>query len=204
MVKIILVRHGETDWNLVKRIQGGDSDTPLNENGKRQAAALAARLKDENITAIFSSPLQRALHTAQAIAASHHLNIQELPSLKEIRVGILEGLLAADIAPRFDEFMCGNGRDKKVHTPPGGESMEDVQKRAWETVTGLTAQYSNGTLVLVTHYFVIMAVICRVLDLPLHQMARLKLTNGTISCFTMDDLSMRLELFNDSFHNLKL
>ena len=82
--------------------------------------------------------------------------------------------------------------------------MEDVQKRAWDSITGLAAQYSNGTLVLVTHYFVIMAVICRVLDLPLHQMARLRLTNGTISSFTMDDVSLRLELFNDNFHNLKL
>lgn len=204
MVKIILVRHGETDWNLIKRIQGGDSDTPLNENGQRQAAALAVRLKDEKITAIFSSPLQRALNTAQAIATTHQLKVQELSSLKEIKVGILEGLLASEIAPRFDEYMCGNGLDKKVHTPPGGESMEDVQKRAWETITGLAAQYSNGTLVLVTHYFVIMAVICRVLDLPLHQMARLRLTNGTISSFTIDDVSLRLELFNESFHNLKL
>jgi len=204
LVKIILVRHGETDWNLVKRIQGGDSDTPLNENGQRQAAALAARLKDEKITAIFSSPLQRALNTAKAIATTHQLKVQELPSLKEIKVGILEGRLASDIAPRFDEFMCGNGLDKKVHTPSGGESMEDVQKRAWDTITSLKAQYSNGTLVLVTHYFVIMAVVCRVLDLPLYRMSRLRLTNGTISSFTMDDVSMRLELFNDSFHNLKL
>ncbi len=204
MVKIILVRHGETDWNLVKRIQGGESDTPLNDNGKRQASALATRLKDEKIAAIFSSPLQRALNTAQAIAATHQLPVQELPSLKEIRVGILEGRLASEIAPRFDEYICGNGRDKKVHTPPGGESMDDVQKRAWETITSLTAQYSNGTLVLVTHYFVIMAVVCRVLDLPLHRMARLRLTNGTISSFTIDDVSARLELFNDGFHNLKL
>lgn len=203
MVKIILVRHGETDWNLVKRIQGGDSDTPLNETGKRQAASLAERLKNEKITAIFSSPLQRALHTGQAIAAHHRLKIQELPALKEIRAGILEGRLAADFTQRFDEYMCGDGGEKKVYTPPGGESIEDVQKRAWETITGLAAQYTDGTLVLVTHYFVIMAVVCRILDLPLYKMSRLRLTNGTISSFTMDKDSVRLELFNDGAHNLK-
>ncbi len=204
MVKIILVRHGETDWNLVKRIQGGDSDTPLNENGQRQAAALATRLKDENILAVFSSPLQRALNTAQAIAASHRLKIEELPALKEIKVGILEGRLAAEITQHFDEYLCGDGAEKKVYIPPGGESIEDVQKRAWDTITGLAAQYSNGSLVLVTHYFVIMAVVCRVLELPLYKMSRLRLTNGTVSSFTMDNGNLRLELFNDGCHNLKL
>ncbi len=68
MIKIILVRHGETEWNRVKRIQGSGSDTPLSEIGLGQAAAVALRLKNEKIQAIYSSPLQRALHTAQAIA----------------------------------------------------------------------------------------------------------------------------------------
>lgn len=204
MVKIILVRHGETDWNLVKRIQGGESDTPLNETGKRQAVSLAARLKNEKITAVFSSPLQRALHTAQAIAASHHLKVKVLPSLKEIRVGTLEGCLASDITQRFDEYMCGDEAGNKPHTLPGAESMEDLQKRAWDTITSLTAEHSNSTLVLVTHYFVIMAIVCRVLDLPLYRIARLKLANGTISSFTVDASSLRLDLFNDGSHNLQL
>lgn len=204
MVKIILVRHGETDWNKVRRIQGGDSDMPLNETGKRQAEALAARLKDEKITAVYSSPLQRALHTAQAIAAYHRLEVTALASLKEIKVGELEGRLASDLLLRFDEFMCGDGCEKKSHQPPGGESVEDVQKRAWETITGLAAQQPEGTLVVVSHYFVIMTVICLVLNLPVNQMVRFRLSTGTISAFTMDNGSIRLELFNDGCHNFKL
>ena len=203
MVKIILVRHGETDWNIVRRIQGGDSDTPLNETGRRQAEALAARLKDEKITAVFSSPLQRALHTAQAIASYHNLAVKELSSLKEIKVGIMEGRLASEFLQRFDEFMCGDGCDKKPHIPLGGESVEDVQKRAWETITGLAAQQPDGSLVIVTHYFVIMSIICSVLNLPIHQMGRFRLSTGTISAFTIDNGSLRLELFNDGCHNLK-
>jgi broad specificity phosphatase PhoE len=203
LVKIILVRHGETDWNKVRRIQGGESDTPLNENGKRQAEALAAKLKDEKITAVFSSPLQRALKTAQAIAAYHRLEVTALPSLIEIKVGELEGRLAADFLLHFDEFICGDGCEKKSHKPTGGESVEDVQKRAWETITNLAAQNPEGTLVVVSHYFVIMTVICYVLNLPVHQMVRLRLSTGTISAFTMDKGNLRLELFNDGCHNLR-
>ena len=106
MVKIILVRHGETEWNKVKRIQGSASDTPLNEIGKAQAERVALRLKNEKIQAIYSSPLQRALHTAQAIARYHQLEVNQTPSLKEINVGELEGVFSADMKVRFDEFIC--------------------------------------------------------------------------------------------------
>ena len=204
MVRVILVRHGETEWNKIRRIQGGDSDTPLNENGKRQAIALADRLKGEKITAIFSSPLQRALNTAQAIAGYHHLEVTTLPSLKEIKVGELEGRLATEFALRFEEFLCGDGCEKQPHTPPGGESVDDVQKRAWETISNLAAQQPEATLVLVSHYFVIMATVCRVLNLPTHQMVRLRLNTGTLSIFTMDNGKLRLELFNDGCHNANL
>jgi broad specificity phosphatase PhoE len=202
MSKIILVRHGETDWNRIRRIQGGDSDTPLNETGQRQAKALACRLKDETITAVFSSPLQRAFQTAQAIAAYHNLEVSPLPSLKEIKVGDLEGRLASDLVLRFDEFLCGDGCEKKPQQTPGGESAEDVQKRAWDTITGLASQQPEGTLVVVSHYFVIMTIICRILNLPVSQMVRLRLSTGTISTFTIEKGNLRLELFNDGCHNL--
>jgi len=203
MVKIILVRHGETEWNKIRRIQGGESDTPLNETGRHQAVALAARLKDEKIDAVFSSPLQRALRTAQTIADCHHLEVSALPSLKEIQVGELEGRLASDLLLRFDEFLCGDGAGKKPVRPPGGETAEDVQKRAWDTIIDITARQPEGTLVVVSHYFVIMTVICRVLNLPVSQMVRLRLSTGTLSAFTMENDKMRLELFNDGCHNLK-
>jgi broad specificity phosphatase PhoE len=204
VAKIILVRHGETDWNRIRRIQGSESDTPLNETGQRQAEALAARLKDDKITAIFSSPLQRALRTAQTIAACHQLEVTALPSLIEIKVGELEGRMASDLLTRFDEFLCGDGREKASRQPPGGETAEDVQKRAWATIVDLAAQQPEGTLVVVSHYFVIMTIICRVLNLPVSQMVRLRLSTGTISAFTIDNDKLRLELFNDGCHNLKL
>jgi broad specificity phosphatase PhoE len=202
LIKFILVRHGETEWNRVRRIQGSASDTPLSETGKRQAECLALRLKDEKIQAIYSSPLQRALDTAQAIAHYHQLAVTSLPSLKEIDVGELEGVLSAELRQRFDELICRNDDNQEWVKLPGGESVSDVQKRAWETVKSIAAQHSEGTVVVVTHYFVIMAIVCQILNLPLCQIVRLRLSTGSISAFTLDGADgARLELFNDGCHN---
>jgi broad specificity phosphatase PhoE len=203
LVKVILVRHGETDWNKVKRIQGSASDTPLSETGKRQAEEVALNLRDEKIRAIYSSPLQRALHTAQAIARyHHHLNIQPNPHLKEINVGDLEGVLAAELHSRFDEYLCRQDHNNQLIKLHGGESLYDVQERAWDALKGFLDTHSEGTIVVVTHYFVIMSIICKVLNLPLAEIVHLKLDTGTISTFSMDNCVPRLMLFNYSCHNL--
>lgn len=195
MGKLILVRHGETDWNSVRRIQGGGSDTPLNETGKQQAENLAIRLRDERIQAIYSSPQQRALHTAQAIARYHNLEVTVLRDLREIEVGELEGKTRAEVGLRFDELLVPDGANE-LPKIPGGESLTDLQKRAWSTVKGLVSTQSDGAVVVVTHYFVIMAIVCAVINLPLTQIRRLRLTPGTITTVAFEEHGCRLEMFN--------
>jgi broad specificity phosphatase PhoE len=203
LIKIILVRHGETRWNKDHRIQGSGSNIPLNETGMLQAEAVASRLKSENILAVYSSPLQRALNTAQAIARHHQLEVITSTSFREIDVGELEGVYAATLTKRFDEFICRYGDDPVKGKLPGGESVSDVQKRAWDALKSITCQHSEGTVVIVTHYFVIMALVCRILGLPLSQIPRLRLSPATVTSFTLDgDDAGRLELFNDSCHYL--
>ncbi len=201
MVKLILVRHGETDWNSVRRIQGGGSDTPLNERGRQQAENIALRLKAEPVQAIYSSPQQRALHTAQAIARHHNLEVVVLPALREIEVGELEGKPSSEIGMRFDELLVPNG-ENFLPKIPGGESLTEVQVRAWGTVKDLVSKCSEGAVVVVTHYFVIMTIVCAVINLPLTQIRRLRLTPGTISAVTFEERDCRLELFNDGCHSL--
>ena len=198
MVKVILVRHGETDWNEVRRIQGGNSNTLLNERGRKQAESLALRLKQEKIQAIYSSPLQRSLDTAKAIAYYHQLEVGIEPSLREIEVGQLEGVSASELGKRLSEFLTTSIEGKVLPRAPGGESLLEVKERAWDTIKRLIKRHPDGVLVLVSHYFTILTVICSVLGLPLSQIGRLRLSTGGISVISLDGKLAQLELFNDS------
>jgi len=193
--KIILVRHGETDWNKERRIQGGSSNPPLNERGRRQAGSLASRLSKNRIQAIYSSPLKRALDTAEAIARYHQIEIVVEPSLREIEAGDLEGITVAELGKRFSEILIRDGLLKKVS---GGESLAELQERSWGTVQRLTKKHPEGDVVLVSHYFVILTIICSVLELPLYQIGKLRLGTGSISIINLDDQAVWLELFNDT------
>lgn len=198
MVKVILVRHGETDWNEARRIQGGSSNTPLNERGRKQAEGLALRLRQEKLQAIYASPLQRSLDTAKAIAYYHQLEVGIEPSLREIEAGQLEGVFTSELGKRLSEFLTTSIKGKALPKAPGGESLLEVKERAWRAIQRLSKRHPDSVLVLVSHYFTILAIICSVLGLPLSQMGRLDLSTGSISVISFDDGLARLELLNDS------
>jgi probable phosphoglycerate mutase len=198
LVKVILVRHGETDWNKSRRIQGGSSNPPLNERGRGQAEGLALRLRREKLQAIYASPLQRSLDTAKAIAYYHQLEVEIEPSLREIEAGQLEGVSASELGKRLSEFLTTSIKGKALPRAPGGESLLEVQERAWRAIQQLSRQYPDGVLALVSHYFTILTIICSVLGLPLSQIGRLRLSTGSISVISLDGKSARLELFNES------
>jgi broad specificity phosphatase PhoE len=184
LTKIILVRHGETDWNKVHRLQGGGSDTPLNETGKKQAARLAARLQSENFQAVYSSPLQRAVHTAEAIAGPHRLIVKIEKGLREIDLGNLEGFPSAQFPERFDRYVALNKH--LAQNERGCESIKDLQDRAWQSINLIAAGNSGGVILAVSHYFVIVSLVCRVLNLPLEHLDRLNLSQGTLTSITLD------------------
>jgi len=179
---------------------GGNSNTPLNEKGKQQAESLALRLKAEGIQAIYSSPLRRSLDTAQAIARYHQVEINLEPDLNELSLGELEGTLLDDIGKTFEELLITNSRGEILPRVPGGESLIDVQQRAWSAVQRLVSQHADGVIVVVSHYFTILTIICSVLNLPLSQMGRLRVGPGSISTVTFDERAPRLVLFNDTCH----
>ncbi|HAS04663.1 MAG TPA: histidine phosphatase family protein [Dehalococcoidia bacterium] len=195
MLKIMLVRHGETDWNRVKRVQGGSSDTPLNDIGKEQAKGLAALLAKEKIKAIYSSPLQRAVVTAKEIADLHNVSIEISHSLREIEAGELEGILSSDLGKRFSDFLFDSDKMVKI---PSGESLPEVQERGWGLINRLSAEYDECTIVLVSHYFVILSLICKVLDVQLQQINRFRMDTGSLSIITLDGESLWLQVFNDT------
>ena len=203
MVRVILVRHGETEGNRLRLFLGGNSDTALNEKGKRQAESLALRLKSEKIQAIYSSPLRRTLDTAQAIARYHRMEVGIEPELTELNLGELEGTPVADLGKTFDELLITGPQDEELPRAPGGESLREVQQRAWSAIQRLVSQYPDGAIVIVSHYFTILTIICSVLNLPLPQMVRLKLEIGSISTLIFNENTPRLTHLNDTCHLTK-
>ena len=200
MVRLILVRHGETEWNRLRQIQGSNSDIPLNKTGKKQAESLAIRLKSEPVQAIHSSPLRRSLDTAQAIARHHQLEVCLEPDLREFNLGELEGIKIEDLNKSYREILLVTSEGEILPTVPGGESLRDVQIRAWNTVQRLVSQHPDGLIVIVSHYFVLLTIICTGLNLPLLEMGRLRLDASSISTLIFDGKTPRLLHFNDTCH----
>ncbi len=197
MARVILLRHGETDWNRVMRIQGGASDTPLNDTGRRQAQKAGRALANQQISAVYSSPLKRAAETAGIIAGSIGLEVQTVAGLREIGAGKYEGVLTSDLGMRFSQLISTPDSSGRLPVPEGGESLEQVQARAWAAVSEIASDHRGDVVLVLTHYFVILALICRVLDLPLTSLGRFWMATGSISSIDLGSEVPRLEAFNN-------
>lgn len=193
---IFLVRHGETDWNRERRIQGGSSDTPLNNNGEKQAQELARLFEGEDIKAVYSSPLSRSFETARAVARPHRLEVAAETDLREIEAGRYEGITLAELGTNFSELLTKEDADGRLPRVPGGESLADVQRRGWQAARRIARDYPDSVVVLVSHYFVILTLVCAVLGLPLTGIARLSVRPGSVSAICIEGESARLRMLN--------
>lgn len=164
MTKLILVRHGETDWNVEDRIQGW-LDIPLNEKGRQQAERLAGELARMKIVAIYSSPLKRAFQTATIIAEKHHLSVKKVSALKEINQGKWQGLLVSEAKKRYKHLYQRWLTHPLQIRPPGGESIEEVSRRVKKSCQRLVNNHPKETLCLVTHKVTAALAKCYYLDL---------------------------------------
>ena len=204
-MKLILVRHGETYWNKQRIVQGGDSDIELNDTGLEQARKIGAFLKSEPIIAIISSPLKRAIATAEAVANRHKLSVEIDQGLRELRVGDLEGISLSNLSTTFSQFLMQWWQDKGSTKLPNGESLIDLQQRAWNVVESLLEKYKTNpehnkdtTVVVVSHYFVTLAIIIRALNLPLDSYIKFRVDLGGVSTLEFRDYGARLVVFNDT------
>jgi broad specificity phosphatase PhoE len=148
MATLLLVRHGETDWNRENRFQGR-ADPPLNEAGREQAHELAARLVGEPLTAVFTSPLQRAAETAEIVAAARRLRVVPEPGLLEIDVGSWSGLTRAEVEHRFPD-----GYRRWLGLASGwddGETYEALGERVVPTLLRIAATHIGERVLVVTH-----------------------------------------------------
>lgn len=176
-MKLLLTRHGETDWNLQRRIQGS-TDTDLNENGRRQAMQLA-----ENLLAsgnppeiIYTSGLKRARETAEIAARQLQVPCFVHPGLEEIGFGLWEGLTWEQVEERYPELYHIWHTDRRYGHPPKGESYQDLLDRVVPALRDIVQKEggsgSDRRILIVTHSAVIMSLLSHLNQTPFHEMVK--------------------------------
>jgi broad specificity phosphatase PhoE len=148
VTELLLVRHGETDWNRERRFQG-HADPPLNDAGREQAHELAESLAREGIDAIYTSDLQRARETAEILAARFGSEVVALRELREIDVGDWQGLTWPEIEERHPDGAARWGRDG--HGWDGGETYDQLRERIVAALRGIAARHPGQRVLVVGH-----------------------------------------------------
>ena len=200
MVTVILVRHGETEWNR-REIFRGRADVELNERGREQAKALGAALEGGNLDAVYSSPLSRAVETAEAIAQPHGVPVEIEDGFIDFDYGIWQGLLRDEVQQRYPRVY----RDwtERPHTVKieGGESLRMVRRRAMQALIRIVGRHQDGTVVIVAHRVVNKVVLCAVLELANSHFWRVRQDTCALSVFEWSDGGRFLiRLLNDTCH----
>jgi len=195
-LRLILVRHGETVWNAERRVQGGKVDTELSDNGRRQITRLAEVLRDEPVDLIVSSPLSRAVITAETIGRYHEAPITTHPGLKEVNVGEFDGLSTVDMPQTFTELLLEwwKGECERL---PGGESFAELQKRTWDVVCPYVNDRTPENVLVVSHYFTTLSIIFKALGFTMDMLVKFRMDPGCISMLEFGRFGPRLARFND-------
>lgn len=186
-MRLIIVRHGESEWNRSGRYQG-QFDAPLSELGLQQAEALAARLKSEPIDAIFASHLQRANHTAQAIARHHpavpfHTDV----ALLEIHHGDWQGLLTEQVVAQYSDGLQEWRQHPTRSQMPHGESFSNILKRVLDFKERLIGEYDGKNVLVSTHDVVVKILVADALGMNMDRINRIWVTNASISVIEYGD-----------------
>jgi broad specificity phosphatase PhoE len=206
MTRIILVRHGQTEWNRVERFRG-QADVPLNAAGLAQAEATGRRIAADAVppggrrpAAVYSSPLSRAVVTAEAIAGRFGLSVQVHPGLADIDYGEWQGLTPDEAGARWPEIL--NAWQNAPHTAriPGGETLDDLRARAMAAVNELVTRHAGQTIVLVGHTVVNRIILLGVLGLGNNRFWRLRQDTCAVNVFEAEGGDFTLVSLNDTCH----
>ena len=196
MTQVILARHGETEWN-VEQIFRGRIDIELNETGVKQAELLAEYLSNLKIDAVYSSPLKRALKTAEMIASHHKLDVEIAPGLIDFDYGKWQGLPHQEVKDKYKELYGKWLKNPHQVKMPDGESLNDVRERALSVVDDVVAKY-EGTVVLVSHRVVNKVLICALLGLDNSHFWNIKQDTCGTTTFAYEDKRFILTKHNNT------
>ncbi len=202
MAKWLIVRHGETEWNRDGRIQG-QADTPLSHEGRAQASALGAALKETRIDRAFASDLSRARETADLVLGSRNLPVETCRDLRELDFGRWEGRLGTELAVQEPELFRAWHTGDPAFAAPGGESVGDLVRRIESFVEKNKEGMLQGTSLVVAHGGSVRGLLHAVLGIPLEIVGRFNVARASLSILEVEPFGSVLMLYNEVSHYRK-
>ncbi len=205
MTRIILVRHGQTAWNVGASSAEGERfrgrvDLPLNERGHAQAQALAERLADEPIAAIYASPLQRAMETAEPTARRLGLTVHPLEGIMDINYGDWQEHPHSEVARLYPALYRQWLQEPHLVQIPGGESLREVRDRAMAALHQVMAHHGDQAILAAAHQVVNKVLVCAMLGLDNSHFWRIRQDNGCLNIFDYQEGVFTTLLINDTCH----
>ena len=203
MARLILVRHGETDWNKNFRYQG-NSDVELNSTGIKQAKMVGECLEKETIHSIYSSDLKRALKTAELIGIKHdNISIEKTALLREMHFGDFEGLNLQQMRQKFPETISTPEAWRNrppAFSAPNGESIAQLGDRVSQFLENIKVHQSENTLLIVAHGGTLQVMICQLLGIGLEHWWQVRLSSTAVTIMMTSPYGASLTVLNDTCH----
>lgn len=203
VTELLLIRHGQTAWNKMKRLQG-HSDIPLNEKGEQQAIALGETLKHESLDAIVSSDMMRALKTAEEIAKWHKLRVKVVQDLRERCYGAFEGMSHEEIAERYPESHAAWHAADPDHQFPAGERIAETLRqfhhRAVDALTRLAEEHAGQKVAVIAHFGIIEVAYRVANGIAIGQGGRMPVLNTSINRFAVGQGEIKMLAWGEAEH----
>ncbi len=200
MVKVVFVRHGQTEWNVSGRYQG-QSDVALSAAGIEQAEKLAANFPVEHIDAIYASDLIRARVTAETVAKRFGLGVNLEPAFRELSFGDWEGLTYEQIVASWPDAMENFLAHPDILDIPHGESFPEVQQRAMSRLQELIQKHEGQTIMVAAHGAVLRTMLTAALHMPLQYLWSIRQFNTAVNIVRYDaEGNPTVELLNSTAH----
>ena len=202
-MNLILMRHGQTELNRERKIQG-INNSRLNRTGQSQAKALASRIVFESPKALYTSPVTRAMETAEIISHQVGLTPRPLIGLSEHNVGLLEGLSSKEMRIKYPDFAMQWDADPFNALPPEGNTLREIQETAWGTMLSLNENHENESVLAVSHNFTILCLVTKALDIPLINYRKFMVSLCGITRINFDPTgNAKLVSLNETSHLLQ-
>ncbi|XOQ26823.1 MAG: Alpha-ribazole phosphatase [Mitsuokella multacida] len=199
MTKLIFIRHGQTEWNVLGRYQG-QTDVALSPLGIEQAKKLAANFPVDKIEAVYASDLKRAMTTAKCVADRFHLPVTPCKSLRELNFGDWEGLTYDEIVAKWPEALSNFFQHPDILKIPNGESFPELRARALACVEKIVAKHPEETVAVVAHGAILRTILTAALHMDLKYVWTIRQFNTAVNIVTYTESGTTVELINGTGH----